>query len=113
MHKLYGISNCDTVKKTRKWLDQHHIEYQFHDYRKEGLDDSLLDHFESSLGWEAMLNRRSTSWRQLTEEQKSNLDRDKAIRLMVQYPTLIKRPILDTSHKIILGFNAANYQSEL
>ena len=113
MKKLYGISNCDTVSKARKWLDLHNIDYQFHDYRKDGLDVSLLNHFENSLGWEVMVNLRSTSWRQLSEEQKSGLNREKAIQLMIEYPTLIKRPILDANHTIIIGFNAANYLSKL
>jgi Spx/MgsR family transcriptional regulator len=113
MYKIYGISTCNTISKSKKWLDQHNIDYQFHDYRKEGLDDALLTYFSDNLGWEAILNRRSTSWRQLTEEQKSNLDRKKAIHLMLQHPTLIKRPILDINQKLILGFNAAQYQTEL
>ena len=113
MNKLYGIKNCDTIKKAKKWLEQNHIDYQFHDYRSDGLDDALLDYLQTRLGWEAMLNRRSTSWRQLPDDFKTDLNRDKAINLMLQHPTLIKRPILDTGDKIIIGFSAGNYQSEL
>jgi Spx/MgsR family transcriptional regulator len=113
MYTLYGIKNCDTVKKARAWLDNHNTDYQLHDYRVDGLNDDLLKHFESGLGWDAMLNRRSTSWRQLTDEQKSDLNTDKALQLMLDTPTLIKRPILDTGKKLIIGFKAEQYQQEL
>lgn len=113
MHTLYGIKNCDTVKKARKWLDENQIDYRFHDYRADGLDFLLLEHFESSLGYDKMLNRRSTSWRQLTEEQKNGLDKEKAINLMLETPTLIKRPILDTGDNIIIGFAFDDYKKAL
>ena len=113
MHTLYGIKNCDTVKKARKWLDDNNIDYQFHDFRENGLDTALLEHFESALGYDKMLNRRSTSWRQLSEEQKNSPDKDKAFQLMLKTPALIKRPILDIGDKIILGFAPDNYKKEL
>lgn len=113
MLTLYGIKNCDTVKKARKWLDENRIEYQFHDYRTDGLDTSLLEQFESILGYDNMLNRRSTSWRQLGEDQKSNLDKQKAIQLMLETPTLIKRPILDTGERMIIGFASEEYKKAL
>ncbi len=111
MYTLYGIKTCDTVKKARKWLDQQHIAYRFHDYRSDGLDSQLLQHFASHLDWEKMLNRRSTSWRQLSAADKSGLDKEKALQLMLQHPTLIKRPILDTSKKLMLGFSSDDYQT--
>lgn len=113
MHKLYGIKNCDTVKKTRKWLEQNAIDYQFHDYRCDGLDLALLEYFEAALGWKQMLNRRSTSWRQLTEADKTDLSKTKALQLMLEYPTLIKRPILDTNDEMLIGFSASEYQAAL
>ncbi|WP_349432660.1 ArsC family reductase [Methylomarinum sp. Ch1-1] len=113
MHTLYGIKNCDTVKKARKWLDEHHIEYRFHDYRADGLNAQLLQHFSSTLGWEAMLNKRSTSWRQLNDAQKNNLSEPTALQLMLETPTLIKRPILDTGEQLLIGFNAEHYQQAL
>ncbi len=113
MYTLYGIKNCDTVKKTKTWLDQHQIQYQFHDYRSDGLDAQLLSQFESELGWEQLLNRRSTTWRQLTEHQKQNMDKTLALQLMLEQPTLIKRPILDTGNRLLIGFSARQYQSEL
>lgn len=113
MRTLYGIKNCDTVKKARKWLDDNHIEYQFHDYRTDGLNAALLAQLESTLGYEKMLNRRSTSWRQLGEDQKSGLNKNKAIQLMLETPTLIKRPILDTGERMIIGFASEEYKKVL
>lgn len=106
MHTLYGIKNCDTVKKARKWLDEYGIAYRFHDFRTDGLTSDLLQHFVAHLDWNKLLNRSSTSWRQLSDEQKSELSQEKALQLMLEFPTLIKRPVLDTGDKLILGFTA-------
>lgn len=113
MVTLYGIKNCDTVKKARKWLDDHAIEYRFHDFRSDGLDRSLLEQFENALGWENMLNRHSTSWRQLPEQQQADLNRESALQLMLEVPTLIKRPVMNTGDKTLIGFKVADYQAEL
>lgn len=113
MYTLYGISNCNTVKKARDWLDENNIEYQFHDYRKQGLTAGLLESFEARLGWEKLLNKQSTSWRKLDDDQKSNVSKHTALQYMLDTPTLIKRPVLDTGEKIIIGFKAETYQKEL
>jgi arsenate reductase (glutaredoxin) len=113
MFVLYGIKNCDTVKKARIWLDKHGIEYQFHDYRIDGLMSEQLQYFAAELGWNAMLNRSSTSWRQLSAEQHADLTEDKALKLMLETPTLIKRPILNTGHGLLLGFKPDIYQTLL
>lgn len=105
MHTLYGIKNCDTVKKARNWLDQNNITYRFHDFRTDGLTPELLQHFADHLDWNKLLNRSSTSWRQLSTEQQSNLTQEKAMQLMLTTPTLIKRPILDAGARLILGFS--------
>ena len=110
---LYGIKNCDTVKKARTWLDTHGIDYQFHDYRVDGLSLEQLQGFADKLGWNAMLNRSSTSWRLLSAEQQDDLTEDKALRLMLEIPTLIKRPILDIGDKLLLGFKPDTYQTLL
>jgi Spx/MgsR family transcriptional regulator len=110
---LYGIKNCDTVKKVRAWLDDNGIDYQFHDYRVDGLTSEQLQRFAANLGWEAMLNRSSTSWRQLSAEQRSDLTEAKALRLMLETPTLIKRPILDSGSELMLGFKPVIYQAKL
>lgn len=113
MITLYGIKNCDTVKKARKWLDDNDIAYRFHDYRSDGLSPELLKTFADQLGWNTLLNRSSTSWRQLSTEQQADLNADKAIALMLATPTLIKRPILDTSNKMLIGFKADEYAANL
>ena len=113
MHTLYGIKNCDTVKKARQCLDQNGIAYQFHDFRADGLSQAQLNDFAARLDWNTLLNRSSTSWRQLSAEQQSNLTPEKALSLMLNTPTLIKRPILDTGDKLIVGFKPDHYQTEL
>ncbi len=111
--KLYGIKNCDTVKKARKWLEQHGLPYDFHDYRSDGLDMDLLNLFEQQFGWEKMLNKRSTSWRQLSAAEKTGLDKNKALQLMLETPTLIKRPVLNSTGHWLIGFNEKDYQTLL
>ena len=105
-YTLYGIKNCDTVKKARNWLDQNGIAYRFHDFKTDGLSPELLQHFVDHSDWSKLLNRSSTSWRQLSAEQQSDLTQEKAMQLMLAAPTLIKRPVLDTGGKLIIGFNA-------
>ena len=109
MMVVYGIKNCDSVKKARSWLETRHIEYRFHDYRSDGLDAALLQSFVDRLGLDTVLNQRSTSWRQLSQEQKQDLHAEKALQLMLSTPALIKRPIIDTGDKLIAGFNPELY----
>jgi arsenate reductase len=113
MHTLYGIKNCDTVKKARQWLDQNNIAYRFHDFRSDGLSLAQLNDFAARVDWNRLLNRNSSSWRQLSVEHQSELTSEKAIALMVTNPTLIKRPVLDTGDKLIIGFKVDHYQTEL
>ena len=109
MIKIYGIPNCDTIKKACKWLTEHKIDYQFHDYKKAGIDEKLLESWIASLGWEALLNKRSTSWRQLDDKIKLDLDEKKAINVMLKTPSIIKRPLLDDGKKLYLGFKPDQY----
>lgn len=109
MYVLYGIKNCDTVKKARACLDQRGVVYRFHDFRADGLDEALLKRFVAEAGWNVVLNQRSTSWRSLSEAQKADLDEAKAVALMLELPTLIKRPILDGGPSLIVGFAADGY----
>ncbi len=113
MQTLYGIKNCDTVKKARQWLEAQSIEYRFHDFRKDGLDLRLLERWEAELGWEALLNKRGTSWRKLEEGQRESVDRAKALVLMSAQPSLIKRPVLETGTKTLIGFIPEEYSKEL
>ena len=110
MTMLYGIANCDTIKKAKKWLEAHGVDYQFHDYRKDGLDADLLATLEQQLGWENLLNKRGTTFRKLPEEQKNNLDKDSARALMLEQPAMIKRPVLVNDGHYELGFKEARYQ---
>lgn len=110
---LYGIKNCDSVKKARLWLDNHEVAYQFHDFRVDGLSAQQLASFIEEAGWESLLNRRSNSWRQLTDQQKTDLNAVKAAGLMLDNLTLIKRPVLDTGEQLLIGFNSENYQTLL
>ncbi|OBS11052.1 ArsC family reductase [Acidihalobacter prosperus] len=106
---LYGIRQCDTVKKARKWLDTHHVDYHFHDFRSDGLDPSLLQSWVHALGHRTLINRRGTTWRGLPDEVRANLDETRAIQLMLEHPTLIKRPVLTGSHAILVGFDEKAY----
>lgn len=110
MIKLYGIPNCDTVKKARRWLDNQQLPYEFIDYRQHPLSEAELQSALNALGYQKLLNNRSTTFRQLSEEEKSNLDNTKAIQLLKQYPTLIKRPLLHFADGYMVGFSEASYQ---
>ena len=113
MLTLYGIKNCDSVKKSRLWLDENNVDYQFHDFRVDGLTEQQIQSFIAKTGWEKLLNKRSTSWRQLDEQQQADLNAEKAAVLMLDNPTLIKRPVLQLDEQLIIGFNAKIYQSIL
>jgi arsenate reductase (glutaredoxin) len=110
---LYGIKNCDTCKKARKWLEQNGIEHRFHDFRIDGLTEAQLKDFVQRLGWEKLLNKSSTSWRQLSSEQQADLNEAKVIQLMLATPTLIKRPVLDTGKALLIGFKPEIYADKL
>lgn len=106
---LFGISNCDTVRKARHWLSTHDVDFEFHDFRKDGLERATLERWCQSLGWEALLNKRSTSWRNIADEEKAALDETKAIDLMLETPTLIKRPVLVLDDDVVLGYSDKQY----
>ena len=107
--RIYGIANCDTVKKARGWLDRHAIAYDFHDYRRDGLDADLLQSLETRLGWDKLLNRRSRSWRELPDSVKTDIDRESALEVMLENPAIIKRPILAYGENLLLGFSDDQY----
>jgi arsenate reductase len=106
---LYGIKNCDTVKKARKWLDTHGIDYRFHDFREDGLDPEAVARWVDELGWQNLLNRRSPSWRSLDEQTRSKMNDELARKAVLSHPTLITRPLLDTGQQRYTGFSAASY----
>jgi arsenate reductase len=106
---LYGIKNCDTVKKARKWLDTHGVDYRYHDFREDGLDPVAVAGWIEELGWQNLLNRRSPSWKALDEQTRQNMNEENARKLVLLHPTLIKRPLLDTGQQRYTGFDAASY----
>ncbi|MCW8090644.1 ArsC family reductase [Alteromonas sp. ASW11-130] len=110
MTTLFGIPNCDTIKKAKKWLNEHQIEHEFHDYRKNGVTLDWLQSVEPQLGWEKMLNKRGTTFRQLNDEDKQNLDKDKALSLLAANPAMIKRPIVEHDGRYYIGFSNAQFE---
>lgn len=110
MIKIYGIKNCDTMKKARLFLTEHQIEHQFIDYRVDGLDLALLEQFCQQLDWQLLLNTRGTTYRALPDEAKVELNQAKALQLMLAQPALIKRPVLDINGQFHLGFSQQQYQ---
>ena len=109
MITLYGIKNCDTVKKARKWLDSHGVDYQYHDFREDGLDEEAIAAWIDELGWQNLVNRRSTSWKSLDEKTRDAMNDKAAYAAILSHPTLIKRPLLDTGKQRYTGFSAAIY----
>jgi arsenate reductase len=110
--KLYGIANCDTVKKARAWLAAHDAQVEFHDFRKHGIDKAMLLNWVQQTPWETLLNRRGTTWRQLPESVKAATDTEAAaIDLMLEKPSVIKRPVLEYGGKLTVGFDETTYQS--
>jgi Spx/MgsR family transcriptional regulator len=107
--KIYGIKNCDTMQKAFAWLDQHGVGYEFHDYKKAGVTKAQLAKWCQAAGWETVLNRAGTTFRKLPEAARQNLTQDKAIALMVENPSMIKRPVLETGGTIEIGFKPDRY----
>ncbi len=108
---VYGIKNCDEVKKARRWLDDHAIDYQFHDFREDGIDSTEVGQWVAELGWETVVNKRSTTWKQLDKSVQTNMDAILAQNTILEHPTLVKRPLLDTGKERFVGFSAERYQS--
>ena len=107
---IYGIPNCDTMKKARTWLDGHGIPYEFHDYKKAGIDRARLEAWSRTVGWETLLNRAGTTFRKLPDSDTRNVDEKKAIALMLAQPSLIKRPVLDLGRdRLLVGFKPELY----
>jgi Spx/MgsR family transcriptional regulator len=106
---LYGIKACDTMKKARTWLDGHGVKYEFHDYKVAGIDSAALARWSAKVGWETLLNRSGTTFRKLPEAQKTDMTERKAIGLMLEQPSMIKRPVLEMGARILVGFKADVY----
>jgi Spx/MgsR family transcriptional regulator len=108
---LYGIKNCDTMKKARSWLDAKGVAYAFHDYKAEGVDRARLEGWAREVGWETLLNRAGTTFRKLPDAEKAGIDERKAIALMVDQPSMIKRPVLDLNGGLVVGFKPELYET--
>lgn len=110
---IYGIKNCDTMKKARTWLEDHGVAHAFHDYREAGIDRPRVEGWAREVGWEVLLNRAGTTFRKLPDQDKQGLDEQKAIALMLDQPAMIKRPVLDLGGKLIVGFKPDIYEKAL
>ena len=108
---LYGIRNCDTVKKARAWLDRHGVAYDFHDYKVARIDEARLRGWTRRLGWEPLLNRSGTTFRKLPEGEKEGVDEDKAVALMLAQPSMIRRPVVEAGGDLIVGFDPERYRA--
>lgn len=110
---LFGIPNCDTMKKGRAWLDSRGVAYAFHDYKKAGIGAATLSGWAGEVGWEVLLNRAGTTWRKLPDEAREGVDEEKAIALMVEQPSLIKRPVVTGGARLLVGFKPAEWEAAL
>jgi arsenate reductase (glutaredoxin) len=111
MTTIYGIKNCDTMKKARTWLDGHKLAYQFHDYKAQGIDKPTLEGWVKKVGWEVLLNRAGTTFKKLPDADKQGLTEKKAIALMLAQPSMIKRPVLDAKGRLTVGFKPDDYKT--
>ena len=109
--KMYGIPNCDTVKKARTWIEKKKLAYEFHDYKKLGVDEKKLKGWCKEFGYEQVLNQKGTTWRKLDEKIRAGMTEAKALKLMQEQPSVIKRPIVEQGETVLLGFNEALYES--
>jgi len=108
---VFGIRNCDTIRKARRWLDGQGVEYSFHDVRSDGLSRTQLESWVKTLGWENLLNRRGTTWRKLPEAVRDNINKRVAVKLMLEQPAMIKRPVLDLGNSMHLGFSEETWET--
>ena len=113
MLQIYGIKNCDTVKKALGFLTKHNINYEFHDFKKEPPTKKQIEQWLQQIDWKVLLNMRGMTWRRLAESEKENINKTKAIKLMLEQPSIIKRPVLKVSNKIIVGFSEDDYKKLL
>lgn len=111
MTTIYGIKNCDTMKKALRWLDDNNVTYVFHDYRKDGLTQEQLEYWIAALGWENVINKRGTTWRQLDKTQQDNMTNTLAASVLLEKPAMIKRPLLDHDNTLTLGFKTDQYEA--
>lgn len=107
---IFGIKNCDTMKKARAWLDKRGVDYAFHDYKAAGIDKATLGKWSAKVGWEVLLNKAGTTFRKLPDADKANITEKKALALMLEQPSMIKRPVLESGSKMLVGFKPEEYE---
>jgi Spx/MgsR family transcriptional regulator len=108
--KIYGLNSCDSCRKARKWLQQNEYEFDFHDIREDGLDIQTLERWSNRISWEKLLNTRSLTWRKIPEVDRSDITQSKALSMMLEHPTLVKRPVLEHKRFIAVGFSDDHYR---
>jgi arsenate reductase len=113
MVKVFGIKNCDTMKKAFAWLEANAIAYEFVDYKKAGVAEAHLRDWNARAGWEKLLNTRGLMWKKLSDDEQADVDEAKALRLLAQYPSMIKRPVLDSGDQLLVGFTPETYSEAL
>lgn len=113
MIEIYGIKSCDTMKKAFRWLDEHQIEYSFHDYKKQGLEEATATAWVDALGWENVINKRGTTWRKLDDDTKNTMDAQRAVQVMLAQTSIIKRPLIIAGETKLLGFSPDEYSKHL
>lgn len=111
MLTVYGISNCDSCRNARKWFDANGVAYRFHDLRVDGLGDTLLEQWLDKMGWQGLLNMRSTTWRNLAQHERANVSRTRVAALLLEHPTLIKRPVVDNGDALVVGYCEDAYRA--
>jgi len=112
VHTLYGIPNCDSCKKARKWLEANNMPFVFHDVRADGLTEKDLRRWLKSVDWKILLNTRSTTWRNLSEAERDNVDKSNLLKLLTKHPTLVKRPVLESGSLVMIGFSESLYEEQ-
>ena len=110
MITMYGIPNCDTIKKARNWLKDNDVNYDFHNYKKDGVPEKELSQWVKTVGWEVLLNKRGTTWRKLDDKTKDNINEKSAIKIMLDNPSIIKRPVIANGKTILVGFTENEYK---
>lgn len=107
---LYGIKNCDTIKKAKLWLEANGIDFRFHDFRSDGIDEKLIDDWLRQVDWQVLLNTRGTTWRKLPDDHKEGINKTKAVKIMLENPGIIKRPVLSVKRRFYIGFKEDEYK---
>ena len=113
MTTIYGIKSCDTCRSAQQWLRRNDVEHKYHDIRTDGLSEEILDRWQEAVGWESLINKRSITWRKIPSVDRESLDSESALQLILTYPTVMKRPVLDTGSAVLVGFDEDRFRAAL